>query len=104
MRVVEYRAKTAISKSGMAELDYALNPYSGCLHGCKYCYAVDFTRIADAAENWGEVVYVKTNLMDLLKAEIKGMKRGLLAFQLSQIRTSRLRQSTASAVLQLIFS
>lgn len=78
MRVVEYRAKTAISKSGMAELDYALNPYSGCLHGCKYCYAVDFTRIADAAENWGEVVYVKTNLMDLLKAEIKGMKRGIV--------------------------
>ena len=78
MRIVEYRAKTAISKSGMAELDYALNPYSGCLHGCKYCYAVDFTRIADAANSWGEVVYVKTNLLDLLKTEIKGMRRGIV--------------------------
>lgn len=78
MKIVEYRAKSAISRSGMAELDYALNPYSGCLHGCKYCYAVDFTRIADAAENWGEVVYVKTNLLDLLKAEIKTMRRGIV--------------------------
>ena len=78
MRIVEYSAKTAISRSRMAELDYALNPYSGCLHGCKYCYAVDFTRIADAAENWGEVVYVKTNLMYLLKAEIKSMRRGIV--------------------------
>ncbi len=78
MRIVEYNARTALSRSGMAELDYALNPYSGCFHGCKYCYAVDFTRIADAANNWGDVVYVKANLMDLLKSEIKGMKRGIV--------------------------
>ncbi|MEM0156722.1 MAG: radical SAM protein [Thermoplasmataceae archaeon] len=78
MRIVEYSARTALSRSGMAELDYALNPYSGCFHGCKYCYAVDFTRITDAANHWGDVVYVKVNLLELLKAEIKGMKRGII--------------------------
>lgn len=78
MRIVEYSAKTAISRSGMAELDYAVNPYSGCSHGCVYCYAIDFTRIRDAATHWGNTIYVKTNLISLLANEIKRLKRGIV--------------------------
>ncbi len=78
MKILEYDAVRAISRSSMAELDYALNPYSGCSHGCIYCYAMDFTRIQDAAQNWGQVVYVKKNLLNLLRSEIKTMKRGIV--------------------------
>ena len=78
MRIVEYNAVSAISRSSMAELDYALNAYSGCFHGCIYCYAMDFTRIQDAAQHWGQVVYVKKNLLHLLRSEIKTMKRGIV--------------------------
>lgn len=77
MKTVEYETKTAISKSNLPELDYAVNPYSGCQHRCIYCFAIDFTRIAEARDNWGEVVYVKRNLIEVLLRQIKGMKRGI---------------------------
>lgn len=77
MKIVEYTSKTAISKSNLPELDYAVNPYSGCQHRCIYCFAIDFTRIDEARDNWGKAVYVKTNLIDVLKQQIKGMKRGI---------------------------
>lgn len=78
MKIIEYDAATAISRSSMAELDYALNAYAGCSHGCIYCYAMDFTRIKEAASQWGQVVYVKRNLLQLLRSEIKSMKRGIV--------------------------
>lgn len=77
MKIVEYEAKSAISKSSLPELDYAVNPYSGCQHRCIYCFAIDFTRIDEARENWGNVVYVKKNFVELLGKQIKGMKRGI---------------------------
>ncbi len=80
MKIVEYSSKTAISKSNLPELDYAVNPYSGCQHRCIYCFAIDFTRIDEARENWGRAVYVKTNLIDVLRNQIKGMKRGITGF------------------------
>ncbi len=77
MKYIEYDVKTAISKSNLPELDYAVNPYTGCQHRCIYCFAIDFTKIDEAREKWGEVVYVKRNLMEVLKKQIKGMKRGI---------------------------
>ena len=35
--------KRALSPSGLPGIDYALNPYSGCSHGCVYCYAPEVT-------------------------------------------------------------
>ncbi len=77
MKFLEYDVKTGISKSNLPELDYAVNPYTGCQHRCIYCFAIDFTNIEDARDHWGEVVYVKRNLIEVLKKQIKGMKRGI---------------------------
>ena len=77
MKYIEYDVKSAISKSNLPELDYAVNPYTGCQHRCIYCFAIDFTKIEEAREKWGEVVYVKRNFTDVLKKQIKGMKRGI---------------------------
>lgn len=77
MKIVEYEVKSAITKSRLPELDYAVNPYSGCQHRCIYCFAIDFTRIPEARENWGDVVYVKKNLIEILSREIKKMRRGI---------------------------
>lgn len=76
MRVFEIETSGSISRSGMRELDYCLNPYLGCHHGCTYCYAIDMTSRRDAAENWGEVVYVRRNIVGNLAADIKGLRRG----------------------------
>ncbi|GAB6944105.1 SPL family radical SAM protein [Vulcanisaeta sp. JCM 14467] len=75
--VREIRVKTALSRSGLPEYDYALNPYLGCQHGCIYCYAMDFTR-GEPSERWGEVVYVKVNLIQALFRDIRRFKPGIV--------------------------
>lgn len=31
--------KDYVTKSNLPASDYVINPYVGCPHGCKYCYA-----------------------------------------------------------------
>lgn len=78
IRIREIEAKTALSRSGLPELDYSLNPYLGCLHGCRYCYAIDMTSHMEARENWGEVVAARTNIAEILSKEINTKRRGLV--------------------------
>ncbi len=75
--IKEIRVKKALSKSGLPEYDYSLNPYIGCQHACVYCYAIDFTR-GEPAERWGEVVYVKINLIPVLMREIRKYRSGVV--------------------------
>ena len=77
MKIYEIRASRALAPSGLPEYDYSLNPYVGCLHGCLYCYAMDFTRGPPAAA-WGQVVYVKINLLELLRREARRLKPGIV--------------------------
>jgi len=78
INIIEVTAKSALSKSGLPELDYALNPYMGCMHSCVYCFAIDFTSNARAREDWGGTVAVRTNIIDLLKREIRTARRGIV--------------------------
>jgi DNA repair photolyase len=73
----EVRVKRALGRSGLPEYDYSLNPYLGCLHGCIYCYAMEFTR-GEPGEHWGSVVYVKVNLLDVLKVEVRKLRPGIV--------------------------
>ena len=78
LRVSEILVKSALNRSGLPEYDYVLNPYSGCFHGCIYCFAPDFTRESEARERWGSTVFVKANLLEVLKREISSKMRGLV--------------------------
>jgi DNA repair photolyase len=69
MIVKEICAKTILSKSKV--LDYTINPYIGCEHGCTYCYARFMKRFTRHEERWGEFVDVKVNAPSLLQSEIK---------------------------------
>lgn len=57
-------AKSVLSRSQV--YDYAVNPYVGCGHGCRYCYAAFMRRFTEHRERWGEFVDVKINAHDLL--------------------------------------
>lgn len=46
--------------------DFTLNPASGCVYACGYCYAPSFQRRPEAIDTWGEWVSVKQNAIDLL--------------------------------------
>lgn len=72
--VKEILAKTILSKSKI--YPWVINPYTGCQHGCSYCYARFMKRVTGHREPWGEFVDVKINAADLLREEIKKKKRG----------------------------
>lgn len=73
---MEIKAKTILSRSQVN--DYTLNPYRGCEHGCRYCYAIFMRRFTDHKERWGEFVDVKINASELLKVEIRKKKIGMV--------------------------
>ena len=77
IKIFEINARHALGKSGMAELDYAFNPYLGCLHGCRYCYAIDMSP-SEASSNWGRTVFVRKNIITLLEREARTYKRGIV--------------------------
>jgi len=55
---------------------YTINPYRGCAHACKYCYAVFMKRFSGHREKWGDFVDVKVNAAEVLSREIKKKPRG----------------------------
>lgn len=48
-----------ITKSNLPAADYCVNPYVGCTHGCKYCYASFMKRFTNHPEPWGTFLDVK---------------------------------------------
>lgn len=77
-RILFIKVKKALTKSGLPDLDYALNPYMGCWHSCIYCYARLYTWNREVSEKWGDVIAVKTNLIEVLSRETKYLQRGIV--------------------------
>ena len=59
IKVNEIKVKSILNKTNVPIGDYAVNPYVGCAHGCKYCYASFMKRFTNHKEPWGEFVDVK---------------------------------------------
>ncbi len=55
----DIEVKTVLTKSNLPVSDYSVNPYTGCAHACKYCYASFMKRFSNHPEPWGEFVDVK---------------------------------------------
>ncbi len=69
MTVKTIYTKSVLSKSTLPVCEYSVNPYVGCTHGCKYCYASFMKRFTGHAEPWGTFLDVK------LWPEIKNPQR-----------------------------
>lgn len=75
MKVREVECKSVLNKSALA--DYCINPYVGCQHACRYCYAESYTRrFTKHTETWGDFVDVKVNAPTVLANEIKKKPKG----------------------------
>lgn len=79
MKVREIFAKTVLTRTAISGFDYCLNPYVGCGHGCRYCYASFMKRFTGHKEPWGEFIDVKVNAPSLLKNQLKRAKPGIVA-------------------------
>jgi DNA repair photolyase len=76
----EIQCKSILTKSGIEGVDYAINPYVGCAHGCAYCYAVFMKRFTGHKEEWGTFVDVKVNAPQVLGRQLRRAKPGNITF------------------------
>ena len=72
--VRETPCKTILNRSAIS--DYSLNCYTGCAHGCVYCYARFMQRFHPHPEPWGRFVDVKVNAMEALQGQLRRAKPG----------------------------
>ncbi len=59
MDINEIEVKSVMTKSNLPVADFSVNPYVGCTHACKYCYASFMKRFTNHPEPWGDFVDVK---------------------------------------------
>ena len=59
MQIKEITTKNLPTKSNLPVADFSVNPYVGCEHACRYCYASFMKRFTNHREPWGEFVDVK---------------------------------------------
>ena len=59
MVVKEIDVNDYLTKSNLPASDYVINPYVGCSHGCRYCYASFMKRFTGHTEEWGEFIDIK---------------------------------------------
>ncbi len=72
--VKEIRPKSILSPSKI--YPWVINPYTGCQHGCSYCYARFMKRVTGHRDPGGDFVDVKINAPEVLRVEIKKKRRG----------------------------
>ena len=70
-KIYEITAKKIINKTKIPGADWSINHYSGCVHGCIYCYARFICRWRKQNEKWGEFIDVKINADELVAKESK---------------------------------
>jgi len=72
----EIRAKGLLSSSRIPDVAYCVNPYVGCEHACRYCYATFICKYTGHTEPWGRFLDVRVNAPELLVKELRRKKQG----------------------------
>ena len=72
--VREVPCRSLLNRSGIN--DYSFNCYTGCQHGCVYCYARFMQRFHPHEEAWGQFVDVKINAIEVLKGQLRRLPPG----------------------------
>lgn len=72
----EIKVRSVLSRTGIPGRRYCINPYVGCTHGCKYCYATFMKRFTGHIEPWGSFVDIKINAPEVLRRELKRAEKG----------------------------
>jgi DNA repair photolyase len=71
MGINKVQAKSILQKTGIPGAGYVINPYTGCIHGCVYCYARFMKRFTRHTERWGAFLDAKINAREVLKKQME---------------------------------
>lgn len=72
MKIREIEVKDIVSKSNLPGTDFVINPYVGCPHACKYCYACFMKRFTNHMEPWGSFVDIKRAIKPIKTEKLIG--------------------------------
>ena len=72
----EYReepCKGALNRVRGMPFEWSLNPYTGCVHRCTFCYVRAYERRADrpSDDRYGRSIRIKVNIAEVLHAELR---------------------------------
>ena len=70
--VVEQPAKSVINAVTGMPFKWSINPYRGCYHQCRFCYARRTHKYLeqDGVQAWGSRIYVKVNAPAVVRTEL----------------------------------
>jgi DNA repair photolyase len=74
----EILAKSVLTRTGIPGFEYCINPYTGCSHSCRYCYATFMQRFSGHTGPWGSFVDVRVNAAEVLRRQLKRARRGAI--------------------------
>src|SRR5262245_12315838 len=68
----EESCRTALNRVTGMPFAWSLNPYTGCVHRCTFCYVRAFERRADrpSGDEYGRNIRVKVNIVAVLRGEL----------------------------------
>lgn len=71
---LEQPSRTALTRVQGMPFRWSLNPYTGCVHRCTFCYVRGFERRAGrpSDDRYGRSVRVKVGIVELLRRELAG--------------------------------
>ena len=72
IKINNIEVKDYVTKSNLPASDFVINPYVGCPHGCKYCYASFMKRFTGHREAWGTFLDVKTCTKPISRKRLRG--------------------------------
>lgn len=72
MLIKEIQTNDYVTKSNLPFCDYVINPYVGCTHACKYCYASFMKRFTGHTEEWGTFLDVKRCMKPISGKKLTG--------------------------------
>lgn len=69
---VEIQVKSVLNRVQGMPFKWSINPYRGCSHACKFCYArlTHWYLDQDGVNSWGSRIFVKVNAPDVLRREL----------------------------------
>ena len=72
VEVIEQTAKSVINAVPGMPFKWSINPYRGCYHQCRFCYARRTHTFLeeDGMRQWGARIYVKVNAPSVVRAEV----------------------------------